>query len=193
MHGCRDPSSRPSATHGLQTNRWLTKWLKARSYYRSTGISCGPACCVPFITLQFQIAHDSLFIFMPASIALLAVHPKRPTSASSVARPPGQEGSEEQAYDATPSPSAPVPSSDSVQGRLLPRAEEAMVSSASAEDDDLIFVAKLVILSFVGGAVVKYGSLLSPVAFSADPVLATMLVLSPPTVYAIMLLTRGKK
>lgn len=57
-------------------------------------------------------------------------------------------------------------------------------------DSDLVFVAKLTAVSVVGGAAVKYGSLLSPLAFSQNEVVALALVLAPPIIYAAMLLTR---
>lgn len=59
------------------------------------------------------------------------------------------------------------------------------------DENDVVFVAKLVALSFAGGALIKYGSLTNPVAFSADPTLAACLVLGPPLAYGIMLLRRG--
>ena len=57
--------------------------------------------------------------------------------------------------------------------------------------NDLAFVAKLAVLSFAGGAAVKWGSLLTPVAFGANPLLATLMVAGPPAAYAAMLVTRG--
>lgn len=63
-------------------------------------------------------------------------------------------------------------------------------SSALDSDSDLAFVAKLAAVSFAGGAAIKYGSLLSPLAFSQSDVLAVAMVFVPPTMYAAMLLTR---
>ena len=40
---------------------------------------------------------------------------------------------------------------------------------------------------------VKYGSLLSPIPFSADPGLAALLVAGPPVAYGAMLLLRGQQ
>ena len=59
--------------------------------------------------------------------------------------------------------------------------------------NDVAFVAKLAALSFAGGAAVKWGSLLTPVAFGADPLLATLMVAGPPAAYAAMLVARGSK
>jgi hypothetical protein len=45
--------------------------------------------------------------------------------------------------------------------------------------------------SFVGAAAIKYGSLLTPIAAGASPVLAVALVAGPPLAYGAMLLRRG--
>lgn len=68
-----------------------------------------------------------------------------------------------------------------------PQSSETSISSSSSESD-LMFVAKLTGLSFAGGALIKYGSLLSPIPFSADATLAILLVAGPPLAYGAMLL-----
>ena len=68
--------------------------------------------------------------------------------------------------------------------------DNSSINSALNSDSDLAFVAKLVAVSFAGGAAIKYGSLLSPLAFSQSDVLAVAMVFVPPTIYAAMLLTR---
>ncbi|KAG1653815.1 hypothetical protein FOA52_001018 [Chlamydomonas sp. UWO 241] len=59
------------------------------------------------------------------------------------------------------------------------------------EHSDAVFLAKLALLSFTGAAAIKYGSLLTPIAASANPVLAVVLVVGPPLAYGAMLLRRG--
>jgi len=66
-------------------------------------------------------------------------------------------------------------------------------ASKSSSESDFMFVAKLTILSFSGGAVIKYGSLLSPIPFSADATLAALLVAGPPLAYGAMLLLSSNR
>jgi len=63
-------------------------------------------------------------------------------------------------------------------------------------ESDAAFLAKLTLVSFVGGAAIKYGSLLPPfsqVPFGESPTLATLIVLLPPLAYTILLLVRGAR
>jgi hypothetical protein len=76
--------------------------------------------------------------------------------------------------------------------QFTPECHKICVGDVQA-DSDAAFVLKLVAWSFIGGAAVKYGSLLSPVAFTADPALAAVLVASPPLMYAIVTLVSQSK
>ena len=71
--------------------------------------------------------------------------------------------------------------------------DAAVSTTTSSSDSDLTFVAKLTILSFSGGAVIKYGSLLSPIPFSADATLAALLVAGPPLAYGALLLLSSNR
>ncbi len=50
----------------------------------------------------------------------------------------------------------------------------------------------MVAVSFLGGAAIKYGSLLSPIAFTASPGMAALLIGGLPVAYAVMLLVASK-
>ncbi|GAX74190.1 hypothetical protein CEUSTIGMA_g1639.t1 [Chlamydomonas eustigma] len=77
--------------------------------------------------------------------------------------------------------------------RLTCKRDIRLHSGPDHSDSDTVFVLKLVAWSFVGGAMIKYGSLLFPVAFSPDPAIATLCVASPPILYAIATLLSQKK
>jgi hypothetical protein len=69
---------------------------------------------------------------------------------------------------------------------LIPRAQnDESQKNEQPDTPDLEFLAKLVVVSFAGGAVIKYGSLLSDVPFSANSSVALGLVLLPPIAYSI--------
>lgn len=57
-------------------------------------------------------------------------------------------------------------------------------ASRPEDDNDLVFVVKLIVLSLAGGAVIKWGSLLMDLPFSANPVVAVAIVLGTPAVWA---------
>jgi len=65
-------------------------------------------------------------------------------------------------------------------------------ASALGPDNDLVFLAKLTAISFGGGALIKYGSLVIPVAFHPDAAIACLLVIGTPVVYGLNLLRSDK-
>lgn len=63
-------------------------------------------------------------------------------------------------------------------------------TSSSSQDSDALFLAKLVALSFGGGALIKYGSLVVPLAFYPSGYLAAAMVCLPPILYGVSLAVR---
>lgn len=61
-------------------------------------------------------------------------------------------------------------------------------STVSKADSDVLFVAKLAMVSFALGAGIKYGSLLLDAPFEANPLLALIIVGAPPISFAAYLL-----
>lgn len=54
-----------------------------------------------------------------------------------------------------------------------------------------MFLSTLTAGAFAGAAVIKYGSLLTSVAFTPSPVLALVIVFTPPSVYAAWMLSQS--
>ncbi len=73
-------------------------------------------------------------------------------------------------------------------GSSGPGSQPPQPSSTAVGDSDVAFVAKLVVVSFVLGATIKYGSLWIDAPFDADPLLALALVFVPPLCYAAYIL-----
>ncbi|GIL73606.1 hypothetical protein Vretifemale_3775 [Volvox reticuliferus] len=71
----------------------------------------------------------------------------------------------------------------------LPRASDdrGIGSFGNDSSNDITFVGKIAAISFAGAAVIKYGSLILDVPFQPNALLAMLLVLGPPTAYALLL------
>lgn len=63
-------------------------------------------------------------------------------------------------------------------------------TSTNVQESDVVFVAKLAFVSIAGGALLKWGSLLTPLASSANASVAWLLVVGVPLAYAATLLLR---
>mmetsp|Transcript_2064 Transcript_2064/g.5221 ORF Transcript_2064/g.5221 Transcript_2064/m.5221 type:complete len:145 (+) Transcript_2064:96-530(+) len=59
-------------------------------------------------------------------------------------------------------------------------------------DPDLLFVGKLFATSFAVSAIIKWGSLLTPIPFTPNSALAAVLVIGPPAFYAALFLSKSK-
>lgn len=59
------------------------------------------------------------------------------------------------------------------------------------EQSTVVFLAKLIGAAFVLGAIVKYGSLVIDVPFEPSPGLALGIVMTPPSMFAIWMLSRS--
>jgi hypothetical protein len=60
-------------------------------------------------------------------------------------------------------------------------------------NDDIFFLIKLASVSFVTGAIIKYGSLFSNILFQKNDALALALVLGMPVIYSIYFLQKSSK
>ncbi|KAF5839545.1 hypothetical protein DUNSADRAFT_518 [Dunaliella salina] len=59
-------------------------------------------------------------------------------------------------------------------------------------DPDLLFMGKLFATSFAISAIIKWGSLLTPIPFTPNSALAAVLVIGPPAFYAALFLSKSK-
>ena len=57
----------------------------------------------------------------------------------------------------------------------------------------VVFLGKLTVGAFAGAAAVKYGSLLTDLAFTPSPLVALAIVFSPPVGFAAWMLTQDKE
>ncbi|KAG4944963.1 hypothetical protein GLYMA_15G006800v4 [Glycine max] len=64
--------------------------------------------------------------------------------------------------------------------------------TASSQEEDLVYVGKLVAGSFAGGAAIKYGSALFPEITTPNLVLALLLILTPVLVAVFLLIKESR-
>lgn len=70
----------------------------------------------------------------------------------------------------------------------LPHAADPIPSAPRVQD--ALFLGKLLLVAFVGGATIKYGSLLIDLPFQPNAAAAWAIVLMPPVVWAAQALAR---
>lgn len=119
------------------------------------------------------------------SAGVLTAHSSRRAVPAVVARRRAQQQQQQQASIVPALAVLPAP-----RRRAVLCAASADNNGSNGGDSDLAYVAKLALFSFVGAAVIKYGSLL--IALPHEPNLAVALgaALGTPLVYGAWLLTR---